>query len=125
MKRFALALPVLLGVIVVLWGCSPYQPAGPSAPDRTLEERVGKLEKDLKAAKEQNAALAADLKTDRVKLVAAEKDRDDGRATLKARADELSKAQGELDGVRKGLKELLGRVDAALAPVESGVVSKK
>ncbi len=124
MKRFALALPILLGVIVVLWGCSPYQSpgGGGGGTDRVLEERVSKLEKDLKTAKDQ---AAAELKAERAKVASAEKDRDESKAMLKLRLDDLTKAQGELDGVRKGLKELLGRVDAALAPAEAGVVSVK
>ena len=122
MKRAALALPILLGVIVVLWGCSPYQ-SNTTTPDRTLEERVGKLEKELKTTKEHNTTLTADLKAEKAKLTAAEKDRDDQKGLAKLRGDDLAKAQAELDGVRKGLKELLTRVDAALAPTESGAAT--
>ena len=56
MSRAAIILPVLLGVIVVLWGCSPYQSGHTAAPDKTLEARVEQLEKELKAAKELTAA---------------------------------------------------------------------
>jgi hypothetical protein len=42
MHRARIALPILLGVIVALWGCTP-PPQG--SVDRTLESRVAKLEK--------------------------------------------------------------------------------
>jgi outer membrane murein-binding lipoprotein Lpp len=126
MSRAAIALPVLLGVIVVLWGCSPYQSASsPAAPDKTLEVRVEKLEKELKSAKEQTALAAADLKAEQGKRAAAEKERDALRLQAKARGEELAKAQTDLDGLRKGLKDLLGKADAALSPAEPGAVSVK
>lgn len=113
MSRAAIALPILLGVIVVLWGCSPYQSGPSSTPDKTLEARVEKLEKELKLAKEQTTA-------EQGKRVAAEKERDALKVQVKARGDELAKAQTDLDGLRKGLKELLGKADAALAPLDTG-----
>jgi chromosome segregation ATPase len=113
MSRAAIALPILLGIIVVLWGCSPYQSGSTSAPapDKTLEARVEKLEKELKTAKEQTTA-------EQAKRVAAEKERDSLKVQIKARGEELAKAQTDLDGLRKGLKDLLGKADAALAPLE-------
>jgi len=112
MSRAAIILPVLLGVIVVLWGCSPYQSGPTTVPDKTLEARVEKLEKELKAAKEQTTA-------EKDKRAAVEKERDTLKAQVKTRTDELAKAQTDLDGLRKGLKELIGKVDAALAPFET------
>lgn len=113
MSRAAIALPILLGIIVVLWGCSPYQSANSSAPpDKTLEARVEKLEKELKSAKELTTA-------EQTKRLAAEKDRDALKVQLKARGDDLAKAQTDLDGLRKGLKDLLGKADAALAPFDA------
>lgn len=120
MSRAAIILPILLGIIVVLWGCSPYQTASNAPPDKALEVRVEKLEKELKAAKEQNTLAAADLKAELGKRTAAEKERDAMKVQIKARGDELAKAQTDLDGLRKGLKDLLGKADAALAPFESG-----
>ena len=111
MSRAAIILPILLGVIVVLWGCSPYQSGSTSVPDKTLEARVEKLEKELKTAKDLTTA-------EKDKRVAAEKERDALKAQVKARAEELAKAQTDLDGLRKGLKELIGKVDAALVPFE-------
>ena len=115
--------PILLGIIVVLWGCSPYQTASNAPPDKTLEVRVEKLEKELKAAKEQNTLASADLKAEQVKRIAAEKERDGLKLHVKARGDELAKAQTDLDGLRKGLKDLLGKADAALAPFDAGGVT--
>lgn len=120
MSRAAIILPILLGIIVVLWGCSPYQTASNAPPDKTLEVRVEKLEKELKAAKEHNTLAAADLKAEQGKRLAAEKEREALKVQIKARGDELAKAQTDLDGLRKGLKDLLGKADAALAPFESG-----
>ena len=123
MSRAAIILPVLLGIIVVLWGCSPYQSAANAPPDKTLEARVEKLEKELKAAKEQTSLASADLKAEQGKKLAAEKERDALKVQIKARGDELAKAQTDLDGLRKGLKDLLGKADAALAPLEAGGVA--
>jgi outer membrane murein-binding lipoprotein Lpp len=112
MSRAAIALPILLGVIVVLWGCSPYQSATTPAPDKSLEARVDKLEKELKTAKELTTS-------EQNKRIAAEKERDALRVQIKARGDELAKAQTDLDGLRRGLKDLLGKADAALAPFDA------
>lgn len=119
MSRAAIALPILLGIIVVLWGCSPYQSGSPTQADKTLEARVDKLEKELKTAKDQHATATADLKAEQGKRAAAEKERDSLKLQVKLRADELAKAQTDLDGLRKGLKELLGKADAALAPFDA------
>jgi chromosome segregation ATPase len=122
MSRAAIALPILLGIIVVLWGCSPYQSTPSTVPDKALEARVDKLEKELRTAKDQHAVAAADLKAEQGKRAAAEKARDEFQLQVKLRGDELAKAQTDLDGLRKGLKELLGKADAALAPLDpSGV----
>jgi hypothetical protein len=120
MKRVAIALPLLLGVIVVLWGCSPYQSSsGPTTvPDKSLEARVDKLEKELKTAKEQNVLAANDLKAEKAKRTTVEQERDALALQVKARGEELAKAQTDLDGLRKGLKDLLGKADNALAPAD-------
>ncbi len=120
MSRAAIILPVLLGIIVVLWGCSPYQTASNAPPDKSLEARVDKLEKELKAAKEQTTLAAAELKAEQGKRAATEKERDALKVQVKARGDDLAKAQTDLDGLRKGLKDLLGKADAALAPLDAG-----
>jgi outer membrane murein-binding lipoprotein Lpp len=112
MSRAAIALPVLLGIIVVLWGCSPYQSNATAPPDKSLEVRVEKLEKELKAAREQTTG-------EQGKRLSAEKERDALKAQVKLRGEELAKAQTDLDGLRKGLKDLLGKADAALAPFDA------
>jgi hypothetical protein len=111
MSRAAISLPILLGIIVVLWGCSPYQSGAGAVPDKSLEARVEKLEKELKAAKELTTV-------EQGKRIAAEKDRDTYKAQVKLRGEELTKAQADLGDLRKGLKELLGKADAALAPLD-------
>jgi peptidoglycan hydrolase CwlO-like protein len=127
MNRARIALPILLGVIVALWGCTPPPVA---SVDKSLEARVTKLEKELKAAQEQVSSLGAQVRVEQSKVKEAEKARDEVALQLKARGEELGrtqgevqKAQGELDSVRKGLKDLLGRVDAALSPVKSADAS--
>ncbi|MCU0705518.1 MAG: hypothetical protein MUF18_16210 [Fimbriiglobus sp.] len=112
MSRAAIALPILLGIIVVLWGCSPYQ-SGSAPADKSLEARVEKLEKELKASKEATAA-------EQSKRLVVEKERDALRVQIKARGDDLAKAQTDLDGLRKGLKELLGKADAAILSLDPG-----
>ena len=104
MKRARIALPILLGVIVALWGCTT---PSTSTEARTLEARVGKLEKDLKLSQDQ-------AKQEQARAVELERDRDGAKLALKQRSDELTKNVGELEGVRKDLKALLGRVDVAL-----------
>lgn len=123
MKRVAIALPLLLGVIVVLWGCSPYQSGPTTVPDKSLEARVDKLEKELKVAKDQNVAAANDLKAEKTKRTAVEQERDALALQVKARVDDLAKAQTDLEGLRKGLKDLLGKADAALAPADGSAAT--
>lgn len=117
MYRARIALPILLGSIIALWGCTP-QPQN-SAADKSLETRVAKLEKELKAAQDQNTSLSAQVRVEQAKTRDVTAERDDARTAVKTRSEELTKAHGELDSVRKGLKELIGRVDAALAPPSS------
>jgi chromosome segregation ATPase len=122
MHRARIALPVLLGGIVALWGCTPPPQSG--SAEKSLETRVAKLEKELKAAQEQATALSAQVRVEQARTKDVTQERDDARTALKSRTDELgktsgdlAKAHGELDAVRKGLKDLLGRVDSALAPL--------
>jgi uncharacterized protein YlxW (UPF0749 family) len=111
MYRARVALPILLGCIVALWGCTP-RGQTPTA-DKSLETRVSKLEKELKTVQEQNVTLAAQLRVEQAKSRDVTSERDEARNIAKARAEEL-------DSVRKGLKEMIGRVDAALAPPTPG-----
>ena len=117
MYRARIALPVLLGSIIALWGCTP-QPQNSTA-DKSLETRVAKLEKELKTAQDLNTSLAAQVRVEQTKSREMTTERDEARTAVKTRSEELTKAHGELDSIRKGLKELIGRVDAALAPASS------
>lgn len=128
MYRARIALPVLLGGIIALWGCTP--PPNATNFDKSLEQRVAKLEKELKAAKDEVSALTSQLRLEQGKSRTVAQERDDARSALKARDEELSRANedlgkangelnrthGELMTVRNGLKELLGRVEAVVAP---------
>jgi chromosome segregation ATPase len=77
----------------------------------------------LKAAQEQVATLSAQVRVEQSKTHDAERCRDEALASLKTRREELAKAQTDLgkaytdlESLRRGLKELLGRVDTALIP---------
>jgi chromosome segregation ATPase len=104
MRRARIALPILLGVIVAIWGCTT-----PSTNNeaKSLEGRVAKIEKELKTTQDQ-------LKLEQTRAADAERERDLARGLVKQRTDDLAKSRGELEVVQKDLKALLGRVDVAL-----------
>jgi hypothetical protein len=105
MRRARIALPILLGVIVAIWGCTT--PSSSNNEAKTLEGRVAKIEKELKTTQDQ-------LKLEQTRAADAERDRDLARVVVKQRTDDLAKSRGELEAVQKDLKALLGRVDLAL-----------
>src|SRR4051812_16634075 len=93
----AIALIILAG-FVAAWGCGQSQPAG-SSNGKSLEQRVAKLEQDLKAvekdrdtAKAQAAAAEEKLRSQTAHAVAVEKERDALAITLKARTAEKDDA---------------------------------
>jgi len=127
MSRARFALPILLGVILALWGCTSPSTNSSNAEARSLETRVAKLEKDLKSTQEQLKSSQDQLKSsqdqlkfEQAKLLDAVRERDDARLQAKAKSGELAKSQADLESFRKGLKDLLGKVDAALAPASGG-----
>ena len=110
MYRARIALPILLGVIVAVWGCTT--PSTSNNEAKSIEARVAKIEKELKTTQDQ-------LKLEQTRAADAERDRDLARGQVKQRTDELAKSRGELEAVQKDLKALLGRVDLALGNVKS------
>ena len=109
MYRARIALPILLGVIVAIWGCTT--PSSTTNEAKSIEARVAKIEKDLKTTQDQ-------LKLEQTRAADAERDRDLARGQLKQRTEDLAKSRGDLEAVHKDLKSLLGRVDVALGNVK-------
>lgn len=112
--------------VVSIWGCADSQSTGPSAADRlkALETKNAKLEDDfravvaardqlrrkLAAAEDQQAQLQKEGQEQLQKLT---QERDDLRQQVVARTGERDVLMGQFEQVRKGIKELLGQVDAA------------
>jgi hypothetical protein len=106
----------LLAVVVVAWGCGKTPTGQPAANNnKSLEARVAKLEKDLKAAQTHASDLDAKFRAEQARGQAIEKERDALRADLTARTTERDTLQVQFDGFRKNLKDLLGQVEAARA----------
>jgi chromosome segregation ATPase len=110
MYRARIALPILLGVIVAIWGCTT--PSSTTNEAKSIEARVAKIEKELKTTQDQ-------LKLEQTRAADAERERDLARGFVKQRTEDLAKSRGELEAVQKDLKALLGRVDLALGNVKS------
>jgi len=124
MFRAKFLLPVLVMVSAVIVGCSQRPTAATGGNDRTLETKVAKLEKDLKALQDEatkaraeaarQIADAAKQMADAAKQVAdLGKERDELKTLLKARTGERDVVQTQYDTFRKELKELVGKMDAA------------
>ena len=117
MFRAKFLLPALVIISAVIVGCSQRPTAATGGNDRTLEIKVAKLEKDLKALQDEATkarAEAAQQIADAAKQVAdLGKERDELRSLLKARTGERDVAQTQYDTFRKELKELVGKMDAA------------
>lgn len=134
MFRTKVLLPLLVVAVAVTVGCTQRPTASTGGHDRTLEAKVAKLEKDLKALQAEAAkardeatrqlADAARQVADSANQVAGlSKERDELRALLKARTGERDVVQAQLDTFRKDLKELLGKVDAAAGVVAPPAVT--
>ncbi len=108
-----------------VWGCAQ-GPANSSASAervRALEAKISKLEDDFRAAitvRDQLKKRVASLEEERTnlgqqveQLQLIVKDRDDLRKQLALRTTERDGVQGQLEVLRKGIKTLLGQVEAA------------
>ncbi len=134
MSRADHALILLTLSVVGIWGCAQNQTPGPSTAERlkALEVKNAKLEDDFKAvastrdqlrkrlasAEETQQQLQAQLD----ELQKLSKERDALREQLAARTAERDNLTGQLVHFRKGLKDLIGEVEAAL-PHESEPVT--
>jgi chromosome segregation ATPase len=111
---------LVLTAVVVAWGCSRAPspaPANAAAPTKALEAKVSKLEQDLRAAEAAAAQAKERWQQEAARGQAAERERDDLRVGLKARAAERDALQTRLDGIQRLLREALGQMDTAAAPV--------
>jgi septal ring factor EnvC (AmiA/AmiB activator) len=123
MSRANKALAMLVVVSLGLWGCAQGT-GGPANAERirTLEAKIAKLEDDFRAAvnvREQlNKKLkAAEKHVEELQVVV--KERDDLRQQLGTRTAERDTLQAQFDVFRKGLKDLLGKADAAAAALSA------
>ena len=117
MSRTAYVFAIILAGLVPVFGCNPPATAVNTAP---FEERIAKLERDsraVEAARVAAVARAGDLenrlKLETGRVAAVQHERDELAATLKVRVAHGEVVQTQLDGLKKGLKDLLGTMDTA------------
>ncbi len=131
MIRAVTILLVIFAGFISAWGCGQTTPGANSVSKlSSLESRVSKLEKDLKATETaRDAALAKALDAERrfrseeARSNGLEKERDTLQANLKARVTEKDQLQTQFDGFRKNLKDLVVQMDSASAtPLQSSTV---
>jgi chromosome segregation ATPase len=125
MTTYQKALAVLVVAALGIWGCAQ-GPSGSATSEKikSLEGKVARLEDDFRTAttaRDQfrqkladSDAAAADLRQEVEILRPVVKDRDDLRIQLRQRTNELENLSQQFDVFRKGLKDLLGRTEAAL-----------
>ena len=121
---------ILAAGFCAAWGCGQSPTAG--SGNKSLEQRVAKLEQDLKAvekdrdaAKTQAAAAEERARKQTEHAQAVEKERDALALSLKAKTAERDEAQAKLDTFKKGLKDLLGDMEKSTAapPANPGATS--
>ena len=131
MLRAVTILLIIFAGFISAWGCGQTTPGAMSSSKlSSLEARVSKLEKDLKAtetARDAALAKAADAErrfhSEEARSNCLEKERDSLQANLKARVTEKEQLQTQFDGFRKNLKELVVQMDSASAlPLNSPTV---
>ena len=114
---------LVLAALVVAWGCGQQQQPPTlsiSAADKNklaaLEATVAKLEKELKQVQTVRDATQTLLDQQVARGQALERERDGLAAALKSKGAEKDALQGQYDGFRKSLRDLLAQADAAAAP---------
>lgn len=123
MSRAALVMLIVMAGLVPIWGCGPTSPGLAGANTGALEARIVKLEKEFKAveaARDAATARANDFesrwKLEAARAVSAIRERDELQTSLKSRVAEKEVVQTQLDGVRKGLREILGQMEPSGNP---------
>jgi len=133
MTRAHKSLVVMVVVLVGIWGCSQGDNKAVSSRNldriKALEAKCGSLEQECQAAladRDQLKQRLADLEKERARLVnevetgkAVARERDDLKALVTTRTTERDTYQGQLEELRKGIRSLLSRVDAALPSADS------
>jgi uncharacterized coiled-coil DUF342 family protein len=125
MTRANRALAVVVVACLGLWGCAQGPTNGSASAERlrSLETKHSKLEDDfrsatatrdqlrkkLAAAEEQRAQLQQQLE----QIQGAVRERDELRTELTARTGERDNVQNQFDQFRKGIRGLLGQVEAS------------
>ncbi len=118
MFRSRILLPILLvGLIGILWGCTPAASPQPVA-DKSVDARVTKLERELKTVQEASTAQAAQIKQEQERVRDVEKEREDLKVQIKARVVERDAVHAQYDGFRKTVRELVGQADTAAATLK-------
>jgi chromosome segregation ATPase len=126
------AATLVIAGAVLAWGCGtkPTTAVTDPAKLKSLEARVAKLEAELSAAHAARDQAAARAKLAEEKLakeiargLEVERERDGVRADLRVRLAERDALQGQFDGFRKNLRDLLGQADAAATVTPSTVPS--
>ncbi len=116
---------VLLVASLGVWGCAqgPANGSASSERIRALEGKISKLEDDFRSAiavRDQLRKRVTSLEDERTslglqieQLQLVVKDRDDLRKQLTARTSERDNVANQFEQVRKGMKSLLGQIEAA------------
>jgi outer membrane murein-binding lipoprotein Lpp len=138
MKRAGKLLTVLVVGVLGVWGCAngPANPNGQADKIQKLEGKCADLEKDYRVAasardearkkatslEEESKRLQKQLDEQKAQLQKEQeaemliaKERDELRQQIEARTGERDLLQGRCDRLKKGLQNLLGQDDAAMA----------
>lgn len=127
MKRLIQGALVATVAALGIWGCAA-DPAGQATAERlrSVEAKHARLEEDFKAvcaARDQlrrkvadgdSAAARADAAS--LQVVELQRQREDLQADLRVRTDERDAVRAEFEAFRRGMRDLLGRADAAISP---------
>jgi hypothetical protein len=132
MTRFSRSMIVMVVTACGLWGCAR-GPAGSAAQSErlhALEAKCAKYEEDYRAvaeARDQAKKAAAGLQQEKLRIQKelalkqeAEKERDELRKQLEARAGERDQLQARCERLKKGIQNLLGQDEGAAAPGANG-----
>jgi len=114
MARTVIILAIFCVGLLPLWGCGPTT----TASGETLEARVAKLERDLKALEVARDTAMSRADTAEKKLAAqlirtktAERERDELLLTIKNRQSERDAMTTQFDGFKSKLRDLLGQME--------------
>ncbi len=130
MKRIHKALVILMVATFGAWGCAQGngKPVGNSERLKALESKCAKLEEDYKAVanardqvRRKLTQVEQEVEKDKLKMSKEQemhkllvKERDELRAQIVSRTTERDAIQTQFEELRKGIRGLLGRVDAAI-----------